>query len=64
MIGDQDRCEWVNVPSCTGSPGYSQTKGHKMVIVVVVWTDFSYWSYCHVEFLLHLKICQRFCTFV
>jgi len=26
MIDDQDRCEWVNVPSGTSSPGKSQTK--------------------------------------
>ena len=23
---DHDRCEWVNVSSCTSSPGLSQTK--------------------------------------
>jgi len=26
----------VSVPSGTGSPGYSRTKGHKTVVVVVV----------------------------
>ena len=33
MVDDQDRCEWVNVSSGTGSPGLSRTKGHKMVVV-------------------------------
>jgi len=28
--------EWVNVSSGTGSPAYSRTKVHKMVVVVVV----------------------------
>jgi len=36
MIDDQDRCEWVNVYSGTGSPGYSQTEGHKAVVVVLM----------------------------
>ena len=36
MVDDQDRCEWVNVSSGTGSPGKSRTKGHKTVVVVVV----------------------------
>ena len=30
MVDNQDRCEWVNVSSDTGSPGQSQTKGCKM----------------------------------
>ena len=25
MIDDHDECEWVNVSSCTGSPGLSRT---------------------------------------
>jgi len=33
MVDDQDRCEWVNVSSGTGSPGQSQTKDHKTVVV-------------------------------
>jgi len=36
MIDDQDRCEWVNVASGTGSPLLSPTKGRKTVVVVVV----------------------------
>jgi len=32
MIDDQDRCDCVNVSSDTGSPGWSWTKGHKMVV--------------------------------
>jgi len=36
MIDDQDRCEWENVSSGTGSPGLSRTKGHKTVVVVVL----------------------------
>jgi len=36
MIDDQDRCEWMNVFSGTGSPGSSRTKGHKTVVVVLV----------------------------
>jgi len=39
MVDDQDRCEWVNVSSGTGSPGKSRTKGHKTVVVVVLKTD-------------------------
>ena len=31
----QDRCEWVNVSSGTGSPGESRKKGHKTVAVLV-----------------------------
>ena len=26
----------MNVSSCTGSPGWSRTKGHKTIVVVVV----------------------------
>ena len=29
MIGDHDRCQWVNVSSGTGSPGLSQTKSRE-----------------------------------
>ena len=29
MIGDHDRCEWVNVFSGTGSPGLSLTKSRE-----------------------------------
>ena len=36
MVDDQDRCEWVNVSSGTGSTGQSWTKGHKMVVLVAV----------------------------
>jgi len=36
MVDDQDRCEWVNVSSGTGSARLSQTKDHKTVVVVVV----------------------------
>jgi len=40
MIDDQDRCEWVNVSSGTGSLGWGcprrSPESHKMV--VVVWT--------------------------
>jgi len=35
-MDDQDRCEWVNVSSGTSSFRYSQTKGCKMVVVIVV----------------------------
>jgi len=30
MIANHDRCEWVNVPSGTGSPKLSQTKSRKL----------------------------------
>jgi len=36
MVDDQGRCEWVNVSSGTGSPRYSCTEGHRMVVVVLV----------------------------
>ena len=36
MVDEQERCEWVNVSSGTGSPGQSWTKGHKMVVCVCV----------------------------
>ena len=39
-VDDQDRCEWVTVPSGTGSLGQSRTKGRKTVVVVVV----AYWQ--------------------
>jgi len=32
MFDDQDRHEWVNVPSGTGSTGQSRTKGRKSVV--------------------------------
>jgi len=35
IVNDQDRWEWVNVSSGTGSPGQSWTKGCKMVVVAV-----------------------------
>ena len=35
MVDDQDRCEWVNVSSGTGSSGQSWTKGHNTVVVGV-----------------------------
>jgi len=35
MIDNQDRCEWVNVTSGTGSPSLSRTKGRKMLAAVV-----------------------------
>jgi len=34
MIDDHDGCEWVNIPSGTGTPGLSRTKGRKTVVVV------------------------------
>jgi len=38
MTDEHDRCEWVNVPSGTGSPGWSWTKSieHKTVMCVCV----------------------------
>jgi len=30
---------WVSVSSCTGSPGWSRTKGHKTVVVVLLYSD-------------------------
>jgi len=36
MIDGQDRCEWVNVSSGTGSPGLSRRKDRKTVVVFVV----------------------------
>ena len=38
MVGDQDD-GWANVSFVTGSPGYSQSKGCKTVVVVVVVRD-------------------------
>ena len=34
MVDEQEGCEWMNVSSGTGSPGYTLTKGHKMVLCV------------------------------
>jgi len=34
-IDDQDRCEWMNVSSGTGSLGYTRTMGRKTAAVVV-----------------------------
>ena len=36
MVDDQDRCEWVNVSSGSGSPGQSRKKGHETVVVVLL----------------------------
>ena len=36
MVDDQDRCEWVNASSGTGSAGQSQTKGCKTVVVLLI----------------------------
>jgi len=36
MVDEQEGCEWINVSSGTGSPGYFQTKGHKSVVCVCV----------------------------
>jgi len=33
MVSEQERCEWINVSSGTGSPGKSRKKGHKVVVV-------------------------------
>jgi len=41
-VDDHDRCEWVNISSGIGSPGSSQIKGHKMVVVVVLWTHWQH----------------------
>jgi len=51
MIDDPDRCEWVNVSSGTGSPGFSgqSPESCKMVVVVVVFIlCYSFWCvvYC------------------
>ena len=41
MVDDQDKCEWVNISSGTGSHGQAWTKGRKTVVVVVrnPWTE-------------------------
>ena len=36
MIDNQDKCEWVNVSSGTGSSGQFQTKGCKTAVVVLL----------------------------
>jgi len=36
MIDDEDRCEWVNVSSGTGSPRLFQTKSRERQTVVCV----------------------------
>jgi len=36
MSDDQDGCEWVNVSSGTGLPGYYRIKGRKTVVCVCV----------------------------
>jgi len=35
MVDDQERCEWLNVSSGSGSPEWSLTKRRKTVVVVV-----------------------------
>jgi len=35
MVDDQERCEWMNVSSGTGSPGYFWTKGRKTAVVCI-----------------------------
>jgi len=36
MVDDQDRCEWLNISSGTGSPGKSWTQICKLVLIVVL----------------------------
>jgi len=37
MVDDHDRCDWVDISSGTGSPGWStRTKGRETVAVVIV----------------------------
>jgi len=39
MFDDYDGCEWVNVSSGTGPPGWSRTKGCLMVVCVKLVTQ-------------------------
>jgi len=34
MVNVQERCEWMDVSSGTGSPGSTRTKGRKTVVCV------------------------------
>ena len=34
MVDEQEGCEWMNVSSGTGSPGFTRTKGRKTVVCV------------------------------
>ena len=36
MVDEQEGCEWMNVSSGTGSPRWTQTKGHKTVVCVII----------------------------
>ena len=36
MVHEREGCEWMNVSSGTGSPGYTRTKGRKTVVCVYV----------------------------
>jgi len=46
MVDDHDRCEWVNVSSGTGSPGLSQIKGCKTVVLLLVLGSYVVVSNC------------------
>ena len=35
MVNDQDGCEWVNVSSGTGSPGWSVTNGRQWSLLLL-----------------------------
>ena len=40
MFDDQDRCEWVNSCSCTGTPGSPRQRAVKRCVCVCVLSQF------------------------
>ena len=41
-VDEQERCEWMNVSSGTGSPGQTWRKSRKMVVCLCVITVYYY----------------------
>jgi len=50
MVDDLDRCEWVIVFSGTSSPGYSQTKGHEWLLLLLFYKLMLSCCFCKMYF--------------
>ena len=72
MIDEQERCEWVNVSSGTGSPGQSGTKSRKTVVVSVC-SDSKFIFTCAMNIYITdiqsyeytiCRLCEKYAVFV
>ena len=60
MVNDQDGCEWVNVSSGTGSPGWSETNGRQrsLLLCLLVQLFLRLFSWVSVTyFVVHVLSC-------